>query len=584
MKPRIHLAAAALMSLAALTELNAVVTITRQPINQWVSLGANVTLAVTATSTAPPITFQWWGKGVLLPHQTNGTCVLTNLQLDQAGGYYVVVGDADNQPVQSDTANITVDPTFIKITEGPIVTEMATSQGARWWDPDGDGWLDLFVNHPGGGLGVLPSFFHNNRDGTFTKITNNALSQARKRSIVSAVGDFDNDGDEDIYYSGNAHPGSAEPKCDLFRNDGNGQFTAVTGPWQQDLDLTIDCTFVDHDQDGLLDIFVVNGHQGPPCLYRQTAAGTFVKRAAAQVGSILGSPPESYNAAWSDYDNDGDPDLWFENSRGYSRLHRNDGRGFFSLATLACFNRSRAGGLGVWGDYNNDGFQDLFVGGYGDDGTYTHALYRSLEGQDFTNVAASVGVGLGMSGYASAWGDYDNDGWLDLFASVWSTSSGTNTLFRNRGDGTFERVNVGSPIRDGSIYAVVTWADYDNDGFLDLFVGCGDASAERDHLYRNNALGVGNANHWLKVKLNGQASNRSGIGAKIRVKATVGGRELWQLREISGDGSSAPGPGLVATSASAMPRKPMWFASSGRPALCRSSPTCQRVSRENPPS
>ena len=399
MKTRALLFATILTSLAALTHLNAL-TITG-PTNQVVSLGANVTLAVTATSTNPPITYQWWGKGALLPDQTNRTCVLTNVQLDQAGEYYVVVSDATPESVQSDTATVNVDSTFIKIIEGPIVTELDASQGARWWDYDNDGWLDLFVNHVTmASSGVLPSLFHNEGDGTFTKVTTNALVQARKRSVVSAVGDFDNKGDEDIYYSGNAHPSSTEPKCDLFRNDGNGRFTRVRGPRQQDLDLTIDCTFVDYDRDGLLDVYAVNGHKQPACLYHQTPQGTFVKMTAAQVGSILGAMPECYNAAW---------------------------------------------------------------------------------------------------------------------------------------------------------------ADCDNDSFLDLFLGCGEpGEPEPDHLYRNNALGVGNANHWLKIKLNpevlyqnhgngnhwisfklvGTRSNRSAIGAKVRVQVTILGNTYWQMREIDGGNRS----------------------------------------------
>jgi enediyne biosynthesis protein E4 len=145
---------------------------------------------------------------------------------------------------------------------------------------------------------------------------------------------------------------------------------------------------------------------------------------ATQVGSILSDAPESYNAAWTDYDNDGDPDMWIENYEGPSQLHRNDGRGFFTRVTDGSIAQDITGGVGVWGDY-------------------------------------------------------------------------------------------------------------DNDGFLDLFLGCGEPE-EPDHLYRNNARAIGNANHWLKVKLNGQASNRSGIGAKIRVKATIGGRRITQLRQIGG--------------------------------------------------
>ena len=554
MKTRLLLVAVTVMSAATLTELNATITITRQPTNQWVSLNAHVTNLVTVSSTAPPITYRWHGpSGELLTGETNRSpvtlsLVLPSIQASQAGGYYVVLSDTNFGPVQSDTTTITVDPTFIKLTEGPVVTEVASSEDARWWDPDGDGWLDLFISHLGGDSGAaLPSFFISNADGTFEKITTNAIAQARKRGLASAVGDFDNDGDDDLYYSGNAHPGSNEPKCDLFRNDGAGRFTAVTGPWQSDVDLTIDCTFVDYDRDGLLDIFVVNGHKATPCLYRQTPAGTFVKQTATQVGSVMIAPPESYNAGWADYDNDGDPDLWFENAQGYSRLHRNDGHGFFSLDTPTSFGQSLAGGIGSWGDCDNDGFLDLFVGGYSETGTPANALYRNLGGSDFTNVAAGAGVGLTMNGYASAWGDYDNDGWLDLFVSRWllTGTDSTKVLFRNRGDGTFESIDVGSPIRDGRQPITVTWVDYDNDGFLDLFLGCGEP-VERDHLYRNNARGLGNSNHWFKVKLNGQASNRSSIGAKIHVQATIAGKESWQVREINGNGHSVGGPGLVA--------------------------------------
>jgi hypothetical protein len=365
---------------------------------------------------------------------------------------------------------------------------------------------------------------------------------------MAGVGDYDNDGDQDLYVSGNAHPGTTEPTCDLYRNDSNGIFTRLVGqPWTRDVDLSQDCPFVDYDQDGLLDLSVVNGHRALPCLYRQTPAGTFVKLTAEQVGSLLIDPPESYNGAWADYDNDGDLDVFFEHARGYSRLHRNDGHGFFSLVTPDCFNLFRAGGLGMWGDYDNDGFLDLFVGGFGDDGSYTNALYHNLAGQGFTNVAVEAGVAVRMGAWASAWGDYDNDGWLDLFMADWQGVE-PSRLFRNRGDGTFESMDVGSPIRDGGdSRSGVRWVDYDNDGFLDLFLTCGTQDKPRaNHLYRNNGPAIGNTNHWLKVKLNGQASNRSGIGAKIRIKATIAGKEIWQVREMTGNGFSQTCPGLVA--------------------------------------
>jgi hypothetical protein len=269
---------------------------------------------------------------------------------------------------------------------------------------------------------------------------------------------------------------------------------------------------------------------------------------AAQVGSILVGPPESYEVAWGDYDNDGDPDVCLQNYEGPNQLHHNDGRGFFTQTTVGSISQVRSGGLMFWGDHDNDGFLDLFAGGGGLNGPFTNALHWNRSGLNFTNVAASAGVGAPIACWAAAWGDFDNDGWLDIFAMDcdWGGGiSGPNVLFHNRGDGTFEPIDVGSPIRDGSTRIVVTWADYDNDGFLDLFLGCGEPD-QCDHLYRNNGRAIGNANHWLKLKLNGQASNRSGIGAKIRVKATIRGQEIWQVREITGNGHAAAGPGLIA--------------------------------------
>ena len=549
MKTRPLIAFAFALNLAALDQVTAGVTITRHPADQRVSLGAYVTNQVTATTTAPPLTYQWYGKGLPLPDQTNRTCTLADVQLDQAGEYHVVVNDAENVPVPSESITLGVDPTFIKITRGPLVEDLEPTEGSTWWDPDGDDFLDVCVHVVApAGPGLPQSFYRNNRDGTFTKDTANAIALAPRRGSLAGVGDYDNDGDQDCYVSGNAHAGSDEPTCDLFRNDGNGIFTALSDqPWTRDIDSTLDASFVDYDRDGLLDIFVVNGQQEIPCLYRQTTAGSFDKLSAAQAGSILVNPPESYNATWADYDNDGDPDLWFENSLGSGRLHQNNGSGSFILATPAALQQSRPGGMGLWMDYDNDGFLDLFVGGYGDDGSYTNALYRNLNGQDFTDVAEQAGVALRMGAWAAAAGDYDNDGWIDIFAADWQGRQ-PSVLFRNRADGTFESQDVGSPIRDGGdSRAGVRWVDYDNDGFLDLFMTCGTVNLPRpNHLFRNNSRQKGNTNHWLKIKLNGVAANRSGIGAKIRIQTTMGGQQIWQLREMSGNGYSQTCPGLVA--------------------------------------
>ena len=128
-----------------------------------------------------------------------------------------------------------------------------------------------------------------------------------------------------------------------------------------------------------------------------------------------------------------------------------------------------------------------------------------------------------------AWGDYDNDGFLDLF--VCRQLGQNNVLYHNNGNGTFTKVTEGRPVNDGGNSVGCAWGDYDNDGFLDLFVAngaFGDVS-QNNFLYRNN----GNGNKWIKIKLIGTVSNRAGIGAKVRVKATIGSRTVLQLREIS---------------------------------------------------
>jgi enediyne biosynthesis protein E4 len=561
MKTKLPVLAAALLSTATLPHLLAEVTITQHPADQIVSLNAHVTLAVIASSTAPPITYQWYGKGALLPDQTSRTLVLNNIQLDQAGQYYVAVNDADNQPVQSNPATVTVDRTFVKITEGAIVTDIEPSHGSVWWDYDGDGFLDVLVHLvglPHGSAGSVQSFYRNQGDGTFLKITTNAVALSPRNGLGAAVGDYDNDGDQDVYLT-SGHLVTGTPLDDLFRNDGNGRFTALVGqPWRQDRDFSFDCSFVDVDQDGLLDVYVNNSYWTDPgqkpCIYRQTVSGTFVKMTAVEGGALLDDTLVSDNGVWVDADNDGDPDLWRVDYRGGSRLYLNDGRGFFTLAPSTVLQQS-PGNKGLWADFDNDGEPELFVGGGGWIGSQSvqgpNALYRPIaEGLDFTDVAPETGLAVTMAGWASAVGDYDNDGWLDILVADCLFGEGAasypNVLFHNRGDGTFEQIDVGSPVRDGDNRIEVRFVDYDNDGFPDLFMVCGSDYARLNHLYRNNLAATGNANHWLKVKLNGQAANRSGIGAKIRVKATIGGREIWQLRELTGNGYSQTCPGLIA--------------------------------------
>ncbi len=153
----------------------------------------------------------------------------------------------------------------------------------------------------------------------------------------------------------------------------------------------------------------------------------------------------------------------------------------------------------------------------------------------FTKVTEGRIVSDGGNSQSCAWGDYDNDGWLDLFVA---NAGGGNFLYRNNGDGSFSSVTGQAIADDQSTSAGCAWGDYDNDGFLDLVV----AGVGQNLLYRNN----GNSNSWLKANCIGTVSNRSAIGAKVRLKATIGGRTFWQLREISGGSGYVSQNSLIA--------------------------------------
>ena len=523
-------------------------SITRQPTNTTVSLGGTAQFRVFATSTNPPIAYQWWFKEAALdavanPSAAKNLLSLTNVTLANAGPYFVVVSDASGLAATSQLATLTVDPTFTRITTGPGEPIQYNSAFMVWWDYDNDGYMDLYV---GTFLSAGPTnrLYHNNHDGTFTR-TANAISTNRWSGdlcVDGVVADYDNDGDEDLFMN-NAFGGQH-----LYRNDGAGSFTRLTketvGRALGDAENTMGAAWVDYDRDGFLDLFRGNGHRSSQndCLYRNNGDGTFTKMTTNEVGQIVNDQADALRSPWADYDNDGWPDVWVMTQFSAKNVLYHNDRGFFRKVITGSIAEQRSALGGVWGDYDNDGFLDLFASGTVADATgvdLPHTLHRNLGGVTFTNVTASAGIPSTHRGNPS-WADYDNDGFLDLYFT--GEPPYPSLLLRNNGDGTFTTVDVGSPSHDSTDFSRIGigWADYDNDGFLDLSVACRGAP---NLFFHNN----GNNNHWLKVKLTGTASNRSAIGAKVRVKASIRGREMWQMREISGNSSAAGGSaGLLA--------------------------------------
>jgi hypothetical protein len=251
------------------------------PMDTSVSIGATVSFRVYATSTNPPLTFQWQHEGTNLPAATNATLVITNVTVAHVGGYKATVWNASNDSTNSRTAILTVDSTFSKITTGPVVTDVAGWSAPTWWDYDNDDFLDLYVANAGGSDAV----YHNQRDGTFTRVFTNSIAQ-RGPSIGGAVGDYNNDGYEDLVA---VHHGGAD---DLFRNDGEGKFTRMTkaqvGPPVSDADKSMNAGWADYDRDGFIDLFVANANDAPTddCLYHSNGDGSFTKRALCSVFGV----------------------------------------------------------------------------------------------------------------------------------------------------------------------------------------------------------------------------------------------------------------------------------------------------------
>ena len=208
--------------------------------------------------------------------------------------------------------------------------------------------------------------------------------------------------------------------------------------------------------------------------------GTFTRITA---GDIVNDGGRSSGACWGDYDNDGHLDLFVTNWAGENNfLYHNNGDGTFEKITTGSIVNDGGWSRGcTWGDYDNDGFLDLFVSNDGG-GNF---LYHNEGGTAFTRVLDTPIASDGGNCYGTAWVDYDNDGWLDLFVARHTNDN--NLLYHNKGNGVFEKITTGAIVNDGGYSASVSWGDYDGDGCVDLFVA--NVNNQPNFLYHNNCDG-----------------------------------------------------------------------------------------------
>jgi uncharacterized repeat protein (TIGR01451 family) len=341
-----------------------------------------------------------------------------------------------------------------------------------WGDYDNDGDLDVVLTNatPGWPTPYRTRVYRND-DGSFID-TNTNLPEAEWGSV--AWGDYDNDGDLDILLTGMRDADQAMTR--IYRND-SGTFTDISAGL---IDLRYSAAaWGDYDNDGDLDILLTGSYEDTSIhyvsrLYRNDS-GTFTDISAGLIGVDRSA------VAWGDYDNDGDLDVLlaggYTGSDRTTRLYRNNGDGTFTNIGVGL--TAVWGGSLAWGDYNRDGFLDILLTGLTSTGR-TAQVYRNNGNGTFTDISAGI-VGVGFS--SGTWGDYDNDGDLDILITGSQGGSSVSIVYRNNGSGTF--TNIGADLK-GVAYGSAEWGDYDNDGDLDIMLaGLGDEPALA-LIYRND--------------------------------------------------------------------------------------------------
>ncbi len=410
--------------------------------------------------------------------------------------------------------------TFTAISNSPIALD--TSYGMSWVDYDNDGFTDLHSCGPTRNL-----LYHNNGDGTFTRIgSTNAIVARTYTTDYAEAGywaDYDNDGLPDVIIP-LGQLGIATQN-QFFRNLGGGRFVFVNNALSTNSMPASSAAWGDFNRDGIVDIFFANYGANQTAVqsyfYLGKPDGSFERLIGAGIPTDLA---RRFAATVADFNNDGWPDLAVGKNPGQSILlyqNRDNGSAFDVNAITVGGNAVEGG---AWGDYDNDGNLDLYA-------VYAGSACKLLRNDGNGVFELIVDGDLPQepgSASAAAWGDYDNDGWLDLFVARETAFGGStdnhDSLWHNNGDGTFTRVSAETIGEEAVNSWGAAWGDFNNDGFLDLVVG----REGRNRLFRNN----GNTNGWIVFKLVGTTSNRSAIGAKVRVKATIQGRAFWQMREI----------------------------------------------------
>lgn len=451
--------------------------------------------------------------------------------------------------------------------------------GCAFLDYDNDGWQDILLvnsmNWPEKkGAKSFIALYHNNKDGTFTNVTGEARLGIEMYGIGAAIGDYDNDGNSDIYITcvGPNH---------LFRNLGNGKFADVTTrAGVGDPGFSTSAAWLDYDNDGKLDLFVGNyvewsvekdihctldnknksyctpqTYKGQSStLYHNRGNGTFEN--VTQKAGVNDPSSKSLGVALLDYDTDGWLDIFVANDTEPNKLYHNNRNGTFTdegVAAGVAFGAAGTAraGMGVdAADYDGSGRPSVIIGNFTNE---SMALYHNDGSGLFTDEAATSGIGkLSAQSltFATFFFDYDLDGLLDIFAANGHVSDDIAVVqpnvkyaqaphvFRNKGKKKFEEVTakLGRAMQRAVVGRGAAYGDFDNDGDLDLLITTNNGPAR---LLRNDNA---NQNDLLRIKLVGAKSNRDGVGARVSVKTSKGSKQEQVVRTGSSYASQSELP------------------------------------------
>ncbi len=463
--------------------------------------------------------------------------------------------------------------------------------GAIMDDFNNDGLLDLVVSTCDSAQPL--SYYQNKGDWTFEDRSKETGVTDQLGGLVCYQADYDNDGYLDVVIPRGAWL-NFEIRPLLLRNNGAGRFTDVTGDAGLGAPVNSNAAaWADYDNDGRVDLFIGCERQNNR-LYHNKGDGLFEE--VADKAGVKGVPAGfCKGCTWIDHDNDGYPDLFLNHFADTGRLYHNNRNGTFTEATLSMGIEGPRSGFSCWAwDYDNDGWLDIFATSY--DRTQgdvvlgmlglAHArnsgrLYRNKKGRGFESVGREAGLEMVLASMGSNYGDFDNDGFLDMYLGTGEPGVAAhvpNRMFKNVGGERFSEITASSGTGHLQNGHGVACGDWDRDGDIDLFVESGGVvNGDKRHnlLFQN----PGQGNHWLTVKLVGKKTNRAAIGARIKVVAT-GEHPLTVHRHVS-SGSSFGGNPLQQTiglgQATRVARMEIHWPTSGTTQVFRDIPADQAI-------